>query len=317
VAKKARLGRMVVYTFNFLLVLVLMRGLAGYWAYRNFAAAHDLRGHVYISVLSLRDLQDLLLDAASGTRAYVITGNEEDSAPFTKAKSAFEGKLSEIRRSIRHDEPEEIEEFESLVDVSRKTMEYQETIINTMKAGKHDDAAALVTAGTGIQLIESSRKKATEIIETEMSDLGPIQHAVRQAGLYALFVIVGGVVLACLAYPFLYFYFSRQIVRPLRDAATTIARVSTEIAATVEQHEKTASRPFIEDETISTIEELEFSFRRAGEAADAAGARASQAIILAEDGSKTVDQSLVGITDLKEKVSAIAVQTIRLSQQTN
>jgi methyl-accepting chemotaxis protein len=186
-----------------------------------------------------------------------------------------------------------------------------------MKAGKHEDAAALVAAGTGLPLIEDCRGKATEIIETEMSDLGLIQSAVEQAGLYALCVIMGGVVLACFAYPFLYLCFSRQIVRPLRDAATTIAHVSTVIAATVEQHEKTASHPVMVDEAISTIEELEFSFRCAGEAADAAGVRASQALVLAEGGGKTVDQSLAGITDLKEKVSAIAAQTMRLSEQTN
>jgi CHASE3 domain sensor protein len=128
-AKRAKLSRIVAYTFNLLLVLVFIRGLAGYWAYRNFVAAHDLRGRVYTTVMSLRDLQDLLLGAASGARAYVITGNEEDYAPFIKARSELEGKLSGIRRSIRHNDTEEIEEFDGLVDLARRAMEYQENII--------------------------------------------------------------------------------------------------------------------------------------------------------------------------------------------
>jgi len=108
------------------------------------------------------------------------------------------------------------------------------------------------------------------------------------------------------------------VVLPIRTVTSTIARASTEIAATVEEHEQTALHQSASvNETTTTIEELEHSFRRMDEAADAAGEHANQAILLAEDGSKIVNQSLAGITDLKEKVSAIAEQILRLSEQTS
>jgi methyl-accepting chemotaxis protein len=133
-----------------------------------------------------------------------------------------------------------------------------------------------------------------------------------------MIVVAGGLLLAIFVYFFLLFYIFRQVVRPIRSVMTTIANASTEIAATVEQQEKTAfSQPAAVGEAAMTIGELERSFRDMDEAANAAGARANQAILLAEDGSKIVDQSLAGITDLQEKVSAIAGQILQLSEQTN
>jgi len=117
---------------------------------------------------------------------------------------------------------------------------------------------------------------------------------------------------------FLLISISRQVVLPIHNITSTIAGASTQIAATVEQHEKTAIHQSASvNETTTTIDELEHSFRQMDEAADAAGARANQAILLAEEGSKIVNQSLAGITDLKEKVGAIAEQILQLSEQTS
>src|SRR5262249_35874649 len=155
-------------------------------------------------------------------------------------------------------------------------------------------------------------------IEAELQNLGPHQLAAARAQFYSTLVNLVGTLFAGVVGLFLLLSVYRQVVQPIRNVTATIASASSEIAATVEQHEKTALHQSASvNQTTTTIEELEHSFRQRDEASDAAGERASQAIMLAENGSKIVAQSLAGITDLKEKVGAIAEQILRLSEQTS
>jgi methyl-accepting chemotaxis protein len=305
------------YVFSALVVFAVIRAAAGYWTNEKLTEMHAALHHTYTAVISLRDLQDLLLDAETGARTYIITGEEESYVPFTNAKGVLESKLSEVQRLIKNDNAEQAQRFEELVELARKTMADREKIINTMKKGKRDEAIALTEASAGVQLMKESREKAKEMIEAELRDIDPLHQALMQREFDARVVVIGGLGLSLSVFLFLFFYISRHVVLPIRSVTTTIARASAEIAASVEQQERPAFSRSSGGETTATIEELERSFHQMNEAAYAAGIRANQAIALAEEGSKSVDQSLAGITDLKEKVSAIAEQILRRSEQTS
>jgi methyl-accepting chemotaxis protein len=64
------------------------------------------------------------------------------------------------------------------------------------------------------------------------------------------------------------------------------------------------------------MDELGASSRQAAEQAEASASGARQALVLAEDGSRTVHQTMEGMSTLKDKVGAIAEQIMRLSEQT-
>src|SRR3954465_14741273 len=191
----SKLGRVAIHVFIIVLALLGIRAVVGYWTYKTLVETHDLVHHMnagYTRVISLRDLQDLLFDAETGARAYAFTGKEESYAPFTKAKSAVESKFSEIRRLVQEGRSEQTPMWEELEGQARQTMAYEERIINTLKAGKHDEAIALIEAGPGIRLMEDSRRKATAIIERELSDIRPEHQAFDQAGFSSMVVIASG-----------------------------------------------------------------------------------------------------------------------------
>ena len=315
--RQPKLGRVVTRGFALIIAAIVLLGVWGYWVDVEVVEENALLFHLHTTVKNLTDLERSLYEADAGSRNYVITGKEEFYAPVTRAKSELKNKFVEIQGLFAQD-VEQARRLGELEELVGKTIDYKEQVINTKKEGKHDEAVALIAAGTGIRLIDESKRKAAEIIDAEMRDLGPQQQAASRAQFYATLVNVGGTLFAGFVGLFLLVSISRQVVLPIRNVTTSIASASTEIAATVEQHEKTAFHQSASvNETTTTIEELEYSFRHMGEAADAAGGRASQAIALAEGGSKTVDQSLAGIIDLKEKVGAIAEQILRLSEQTS
>lgn len=317
VAKQPKLSRVVIRGFALIIASIVLLGVWAYVADRAVIEENAALFHLHETVKNLADLERMLYEADAASRNYVITGKEEFAEPFAKTKSELEGKFAEIHQFFLREE-EQMRRLEELEDLARQTVDYKEKIINTKREGRNDEAVALVAIGTGIRLLDESKRKAAEIIDDELKDLGPQQEAAHRAQFYATIVNVGGTLFAGVIGIFLLVSISRQVVLPIRNVTTSIANVSTEIAATVEQHEKTAFHQSASvNETTTTIEELEYSFRHMGEAADAAGARASRAITLAEGGSETVNQSLAGIIDLKEKVSAIAEQILRLSEQTS
>jgi Methyl-accepting chemotaxis protein (MCP) signalling domain/Cache domain len=121
-------------------------------------------------------------------------------------------------------------------------------------------------------------------------------------------VIVGG----------LAFLFANRTSTVIKDVASTITVSSSEIAATVEQQERTVrEQAEAVNQTTVTMDELGTTSRRSAEQAAASAAGAQQVLALANNGTQVVQQTMAGMTTLKEKVEAIADQITSLSQQTS
>jgi hypothetical protein len=111
--------------------------------------------------------------------------------------------------------------------------------------------------------------------------------------------------------------FADRITNLIKTIATNVAASSTEIAATVEQQERTITQQATSvHETTTTVEQMGSVSRQAAEQAEASAAGARQALSLAETGSQGVRETMEGMSILKEQVRAIAEQIMRLSEQT-
>lgn len=133
-------------------------------------------------------------------------------------------------------------------------------------------------------------------------------------GMRAKELLVLGMNLAALA---VLFVIVQRVAKTLTGSTTAVASTSTQIASAVEQQERyLAEQAASVNETTTTIEELGASSRQAAEQADASAAGAQQAIAISGDGSRIVSRTMVGISELREKVEAIADKIMQLSEQT-
>jgi hypothetical protein len=114
------------------------------------------------------------------------------------------------------------------------------------------------------------------------------------------------------------FFFASRTSNVIKDVASTITVSSSEIAATVEQQERTVrEQAEAVSQTTVTMDELGTTSRQSAEQAAASAAGAQQVLSLANNGTQVVQQTMAGMTTLKEKVEAIADQITNLSQQTS
>ncbi|MBV9867398.1 MAG: methyl-accepting chemotaxis protein [Abitibacteriaceae bacterium] len=113
-------------------------------------------------------------------------------------------------------------------------------------------------------------------------------------------------------------FLSRSISNTLNETASALSATSTEIASTIEQHERTAMHQSAAvNETTTTMDELDASFNQTAEMVKTAADTARQAVSVADNGIRTVQQTLDGMLSLKDKVGIIAEQILSLSEQTS
>ncbi|WP_199192281.1 hypothetical protein [Chlorogloea sp. CCALA 695] len=109
----------------------------------------------------------------------------------------------------------------------------------------------------------------------------------------------------------------RRYDQALNSTGRIISPSSHEIATTVQQERAIARQAISVNPTTTTIEELGASSHQSVEQATASAANARQVLVLAEKGTKAVNQTIRGMSTLKDKVEAIAQAIICLSEQTN
>lgn len=109
----------------------------------------------------------------------------------------------------------------------------------------------------------------------------------------------------------------KRYIKVINDAGIAISTNSHEIAATVQQQERTITQQASSvNQTTATMDELDASACQSAEQAESSAQQASQALSLAEAGTQVVQETMAGMSTLKDKVNAIAEQILRLSEQT-
>ncbi|MEM9003090.1 MAG: methyl-accepting chemotaxis protein [Cyanobacteria bacterium P01_F01_bin.86] len=109
---------------------------------------------------------------------------------------------------------------------------------------------------------------------------------------------------------------SEKLRAKLRNTVASLTSSSTQIATTLTQQERIASRQAASvNETTTTMDELEASSRNAAEQANAAVEDAKKAFAASEAGQQAVTKGLEGMFTLENKVEAIAEQIVTLGDQ--
>lgn len=110
----------------------------------------------------------------------------------------------------------------------------------------------------------------------------------------------------------------KKLVFSISQLTGVVSSFSMQILSTIEEQERMISQQsFSVRETTVTIDQLNSSSQQSAQQAEGAAAGARQALERAEQGSKTVEKTLLEMGMLKVKVEEIAEQIISLNQQTN
>jgi methyl-accepting chemotaxis protein len=310
----------------FFVVLFLIFG----WIARDTLEQVRVKGKAYNDIILTKDLiADVLPPPEYIIESFLIV-NRMEGEKDPERLDAFERKLKELHRKyderheywVQHLRGPELERMREpmLVQAYEPAVRFFDLVegrfLDAIHRGDHAGARRLARGElarqyeahrTAIDEVVRLSEQANRTIEDNADQL--IQR--RNATMLGLGL---GIILLATG---LTIWISSTITRPLRQVVGTITGFTTEFSSTVEEQERMAAQQASAiNETTATMEELGASSRLSAEQADAASAGARQALTVAEDGTRTVRQTLEGMEGLKERVEAIAEQILRLSEQT-
>jgi len=297
------------------IVLVILSALAVYFNANTLRTKQEelLVGIEIEDVMS--DMSFNIQAVSRATRGYLLDPDPVSVNSFENARTKVQEDLQTLEGLIRDEQQQET--LREINNIFQEIDSLNQQLIELVDAGKQTEAIEEWKNNKGREIAEDMTRLLEAFDERE-DEIVAEAAAAQSAALNQLFwVVIWSTGLSVLASAAFGAWIISSIARRMNESASTIAASSNEIASTMEQQERTAGEQAASvNETTTTISELGASTRQSAEQAEAAANAAAQALRLAEGGNQAVEETLETMTDLKEKVGAIADQILHLGEQT-
>ena len=139
----------------------------------------------------LESLLSTVIDAETGQRGFLLTGEESYLAPYTDAKDALPEEIKSMR-ALLVNRPEQRRRLDTLESLANLKMAELDSTITLRRAGKPDAALAVVRTDRGKIYMDRIRAAASEMEAAERQLLAQHAEESRQAATVSLAVTWGG-----------------------------------------------------------------------------------------------------------------------------
>jgi signal transduction histidine kinase/DNA-binding response OmpR family regulator/CHASE3 domain sensor protein len=159
------------------LTAVVAVGVIAWFSYNSLRETADLRGRVThaVNVIdALQAVQTILVDAETGQRGFVITGDEAFLQPYQDAQVALPGTLATARGLVAND-PDLRARFETMTTATARLLAILEETIALRRGRNADRADAIVSSGRGNALMDQLRGGISAMLEIERTSLQTMQ----------------------------------------------------------------------------------------------------------------------------------------------
>ena len=139
----------------------------------------------------LESLLSTVVDAETGQRGFLLTGEESYLAPYTDAKDALPEEIKSMR-ALLVNRPEQRRRLDALESLASLKMAELDSTVTLRRAGKSDAALAVVRTDRGKIYMDRIRAAASEMESAERQLLAQHAEESRQAATVSLAVTWGG-----------------------------------------------------------------------------------------------------------------------------
>ncbi|MEB3340670.1 CHASE3 domain-containing protein [Okeania sp.] len=284
---------------------------------RTLKESSEWVAHTYQVKSLLKGLEKTLVDAETGQRGFIYSGQGNFLEPYNLAQQTIDDNLDELQAKIS-DNPEQLKRLAKIADLTESKISELKETIKLKRAGEEKKVRQLILSGLGKQIMDEIRQKIDEMMAVEDQLLNERKKQAKQAFQLVIIISWSSLMIVVIVSIIIIFLINKIAIQPINIIANLIATSTNEISATVEQQEHTA---FVQANSVHTttnnMDELGAFFRQSSQEANAANNTAQLALEAAEKGSDTVCETFDAMNNLKVKVEAIAHQIFRLNDQIN
>lgn len=181
--------------------------------------------HTQTALKQLQSITTQLLDAETGQRGYLLTGQEEYLAPYNEAVAGHREQLTRLLDIVADDNDTRLKVQRLAAIFEDKLNELSETI-ELARAESRENSLAIVRDGRGRRDTEEFRRLSQEVADSEVAQLEERQAAAEAENRKVLAIVMFGGGLAILSIIGAAARTVVQVHRPLRDLLLGIAALS-------------------------------------------------------------------------------------------
>ncbi len=217
-------------------LLVLVVGAASWYAAHESRLAAEAVNHTQVVTASMESTLLALVDAETGQRGFLLTGDSSYLAPFITSRAAVPSQIARLR-ALTIDNPPQTQRVDSLSTIAdAKLVELDETIA-LASTNQRDSAMKIVFTGRGHNLMDDARALIGRMEASERTLLAQRTAAYNSRGLaLVLIASIGSLIAAALSIFTLAWI--RTGVIEVERAKDTIEKQSEELAGELQRSQE-------------------------------------------------------------------------------
>ena len=318
--QQAKLSKIIQFGFLVILILMVTNGVAMFLVMRKTADSAFWVKHTYEVKLKLEKLKGEVTNAEAGERGYIYANNADFLEPYKKAL----GKIQENQQTILElikDNPPQVQRMKLVGEVIQQKSNQMAFVISLHKTGKEKEARDLVASPKAKKVMDDIQAGIDELTHFEDELLEQRDNEANGIQRFAILYILGDTLAILATGLFIYLYITRNVISkfilPVNEAIAAISSSTNEIVVTMEQHERAAIQQSASaNETFAAITQISVASRQSAEQAENAATLADNARTATAQGGDATHQVMLAIVSLRDKITAMADQILRLSEQT-
>ncbi len=264
---------------------------------------------------NIRLLEKVVVDAETGQRGFLFTGNPDFLEPYNQSLEKESMVFKDLKELIQ-DNPEQTQKLPVIEGlIADKLAELAQTI-RLKQNGQEEHLIVLVTSGKGKQIMDEIRFQINGMEAAENALLMVRkQKAIQAEQWMKISILLGAAILFVLV--LLIFRFTQEkIVQPIEGVSLDLTSMSSQLASTIEEQENVANQQAVSmSQTTATVSELAASSRHMATQAESTSRHGKQVIALTESGQDAMESSVQEIKILQVNAGKITQQTQVLETQ--
>jgi len=205
-------------------IFLLVIGVFSYVSVNNIDNTTHWVDHTYQVITTVNQVTITLLDAETGQRGYIITGDASYLEPYNSAQASLDSEIKTLR-DLTSDNPTQQQNIDVLQKLATNKMAELANTIQLRTTQGFEAAQTVVLTNTGQAIMDNIRTTITGMINTEQTLLKARLVSQVTTVNTTKIVIIAGAIIAILAMIAISFLLIRNITKPIKDLSALSKRI--------------------------------------------------------------------------------------------
>jgi methyl-accepting chemotaxis protein len=301
--------------FGIAVLFLVIIGAVTYINTDRLLTVRQLSRHTIEVEKSIAEVKTALIDAETGERGYLLTGEETFLAPYQQGLQAFDAAILNTIK-LTADNPSQQARLRTLNEMSKKLLDRFAETISARRDSGLDAAVQLVKDGTTKKLMDDIRSVLKEMDDEESGLQNVREDAAAETAQFTFNSILYGTGIAIGLMLVAGFFILRSITVPVTAAVGNLAAAASEIlAATTQLASGSQEQAAAVTETVSTVDEVTQTSDQAAQRSKAVSEAAQRSVEVGKAGRRAIDETVTVMGKVKEQSESIAEGILGLAEQ--